>query len=81
MSEIQQRVTKIIIQQLNVEADRVKPESVFIQDLGADSLALVELILTMEEEFGFSIPDDEAEKIRTVNDAISFIEAHKDRII
>lgn len=80
MSEIQDRVTRIIVQQLKVEPERVVPRATFIQDLGADSLALVELILAMEEEFNFSIPDDDAEAIRTVQDAIGFIEANKEQI-
>lgn len=75
MSDIQARVAAVIARQLKIDAARVRPEATFRDDLGADSLAVVELILAMEAEFGFSIPDDQAEKIRTVNDAVSYIQA------
>lgn len=74
MSEIQERVTKIIVEKLGVNADEVKDSANFTNDLGADSLDLVELIMELEKEFGVSIPDDEAEKIQTVGDAIAHIE-------
>ncbi|MCY0877979.1 MAG: acyl carrier protein [Firmicutes bacterium] len=67
------KVKEIIVDQLGVEEDEVTPESSFIDDLGADSLDIVELIMALEEEFGLEIPDDEAEKISTVNDAVEYI--------
>ncbi len=70
---IEERVRSIIADQLGVAEEQVKPESKFIEDLGADSLDIVELIMAMEEEFETEIPDDEAEKIRNVNDVISFL--------
>ena len=73
---IEVRVRSIISDQLGVSEDEVKPESKFIDDLGADSLDIVELIMAMEEEFEVEIPDEEAEKIRQVSDVISFIENH-----
>ncbi len=71
--EIFDKVKEIIVDQLGVEEDEVTPESSFIDDLGADSLDIVELIMALEEEFGMEIPDDEAEKISTVNDAVEYI--------
>ena len=71
------KVREIIVEQLGVEPDQVKPESNFVDDLGADSLDTVELIMSFEEEFGVEIPDTEAEKIRTVQDVINYIEANK----
>lgn len=76
MSEIADRVKKIVVEHLGVEADKVTIDSSFIDDLGADSLDTVELVMAFEEEFGVEIPDDAAEKILTVKDAISFIEAN-----
>lgn len=70
---IEERVRSIIADQLGVAEDQIKPESKFIEDLGADSLDIVELIMAMEEEFETEIPDEEAEKIRNVNDVISFL--------
>jgi acyl carrier protein len=70
---IEERVRSIISDQLGVSEDEVKPESKFIDDLGADSLDIVELIMAMEEEFEVEIPDEEAEKIRHVSDVISYI--------
>lgn len=70
---IEERVKSIISDQLGVSEDEVKPESKFIEDMGADSLDIVELIMAMEEEFEVEIPDEEAEKIRNVNDVISYI--------
>ena len=77
MSEIEERVTAIIVDKLGVNASEVKPEATFAQDLGADSLDTVELIMEFEKEFGITIPDDTAEGITTVGDAISYIEANK----
>ena len=76
MSEISERVKAIIVEKLGVNETEVTPEATFAQDLGADSLDTVELIMEFEKEFGISIPDDQAEKIQTVGDAISYIEAN-----
>ncbi|MBM3619369.1 MAG: acyl carrier protein [Alphaproteobacteria bacterium] len=76
MSDVADRVKKIVIEHLGVEDGQVKPEAKFIDDLGADSLDTVELVMAFEEEFGVEIPDDAAEKIQTVGDAIKFIEAN-----
>ena len=72
--EIQQKVIDLIVDQLGVDADSVKEEAHFIDDLGADSLDTVELVMAFEEEFGVEIPDDAAERILTVKDAVSFLE-------
>ena len=77
MSEIATKVTSIITDKLGVEESQVTPEASFTNDLGADSLDTVELIMELEKEFDLSIPDDEAEKIVTVGDAITFIENAK----
>ncbi len=77
MSETADRVKKIVVEHLGVEADKVTEDASFIDDLGADSLDIVELVMAFEEEFSVEIPDDAAEKISTVNDAISFIDAQK----
>ena len=77
MSEIKSRVAEIVVQQLGVEEDKVVENASFIDDLGADSLDTVELVMAFEEEFGIEIPDDAAEKIRTVKDAHDFIEKNK----
>jgi acyl carrier protein len=74
MSEIAERVKNIIVDKLSVEESEVTNEASFTNDLGADSLDTVELIMEFEKEFGITIPDDQAEKISTVGDAISFIE-------
>ena len=76
MSEIESKVNAIIVDKLGVEASEVKPEASFTNDLGADSLDTVELIMEFEKEFGISIPDDKAETIQPVGDAISYIEAN-----
>jgi acyl carrier protein len=76
MSEIAQKVTSIIIDKLGVEASEVTPEASFTNDLGADSLDTVELIMEFEKEFNISIPDDQAENISTVGQAISYLEAN-----
>ena len=73
MSDIQARVTKVICDQLDVEASKVNINSDFIEDLGADSLDTVELVMAFEEEFDVEIPDDVAEKIRTVNDVVLLV--------
>ena len=77
MSDTADRVKKIVVEHLGVEADKVAPDASFIDDLGADSLDIVELVMAFEEEFGVEIPDDAAEKIATVKDAIDYIEANK----
>jgi len=75
-ASIAERVKKIVIKNLNVEADLVVDEARFAEDLGADSLDTVELVMAFEEEFGCEIPDSEAEKIRTVKAAIDHLQAH-----
>ena len=74
MSEIADKVKKIVVEQLGVSEEQVTPEAKFIEDLGADSLDQVELIMALEEQFGAEIPDEEAEKLTTVGDAIEYIE-------
>jgi acyl carrier protein len=74
MSETAEKVKKIVVEHLGVEEAKVTPEASFIDDLGADSLDTVELVMAFEEAFGVEIPDDAAEKIQTVKDAIDFIE-------
>jgi len=76
MSTIEERVKKIVVEQLGVKEDEVSPESSFVDDLGADSLDTVELVMALEEEFNCEIPDEEAEKITTVQQAIDYITAH-----
>jgi len=71
---VEDRVKSIIVEQLGVDADEVQPEASFVEDLGADSLDTVELIMAFEEEFGVEISDDEAEKIRKVKDAVEYID-------
>lgn len=70
------KVKKIIVEQLSAEESEVTPEASFIEDLGADSLDIVELIMALEEEFGVEIPDEDAEKISTVGDAVKYIQEH-----
>jgi acyl carrier protein len=77
MSETADRVKKIVVEHLGVEAEKVTEEASFIDDLGADSLDIVELVMAFEEEFGVEIPDDAAEKITTVKDAIDYIDSNK----
>ncbi|MBQ3933936.1 MAG: acyl carrier protein [Elusimicrobiaceae bacterium] len=72
---VEERVKNIIVEQLRVEPEQVKPEAQFVNDLGADSLDTVELIMALEEEFGVEIPDEQAEKIKTVGEAIEHIKA------
>ena len=76
MSEVAERVKAVIVDKLSVEETEVTNEASFTNDLGADSLDTVELIMEFEKEFGISIPDDQAEKITTVGDAIAYIEAN-----
>ena len=76
MSDIAERVKKIVVEHLGVNEDKVSNSASFIDDLGADSLDTVELVMAFEEEFGCEIPDDAAEKIVTVQDAITYIEAN-----
>ncbi len=75
-NDIEQRVKAIIAKNLDVAAGEVRAESEFVKDLGADSLAIVELVLALEEEFDIDIPDEETEKIRSVQDAIQYIQDH-----
>ena len=77
MSDTADRVKKIVVEHLGVEEDKVTPDASFIDDLGADSLDIVELVMAFEEEFGVEIPDDAAEKITTVKDAIDYIDQNK----
>lgn len=77
MSDIEQRVKKIVAEQLGVDEAGVKLESSFVNDLGADSLDTVELVMALEEEFECEIPDEEAEKITTVQQAVDYVNAHK----
>lgn len=76
MSNIEERVKKIIVEQLGVKEDQVTNESSFVDDLGADSLDTVELVMALEEEFECEIPDEDAEKITTVQQAIDYVTAH-----
>ncbi len=76
MSTIEERVKKIVVEQLGVSEDEVTNESSFVDDLGADSLDTVELVMALEEEFETEIPDEEAEKITTVQQAIDYVTAH-----
>lgn len=71
---IEPKVTKIIEEQLGVDPERIKPEASFIDDLGADSLDIVELVMAMEEEFDLEIPDEDAEKLKTVQDVTKYLE-------
>ena len=77
MSDTAERVKKIVVEHLGVEEDKVTPDASFIDDLGADSLDIVELVMAFEEEFGVEIPDDAAEEITTVKDAIDYIDQNK----
>ena len=75
MSDVAERVKKIVVEHLGIEESKVTEGTSFIDDLGADSLDTVELVMAFEEEFGCEIPDEEAEKIKTIKDAITFIES------
>jgi acyl carrier protein len=76
MSSIDERVSDLVVEQLGVSQDQVTPEASFIDDLGADSLDTVELVMAFEEEFGLDIPDEDAEKIVTVSDAVKYLDEH-----
>jgi acyl carrier protein len=76
MADIEAKVKDIIINELGVEAEKVTREASFVEDLGADSLDTVELVMAFEEEFGIEIPDEDAEKLQTVGDAINYITNH-----
>ncbi len=76
MSTVEERVKKIVVEQLGVSDDQVGSDSSFVDDLGADSLDTVELVMALEEEFGTEIPDEEAEKITTVKQAVDYINAN-----
>jgi len=71
------KIREIVVEQLGVEPDQVTPEANFVEDLGADSLDTVELVMAFEEEFGVEIPDTEAEKIKTVQDILNYVDSHK----
>ncbi len=77
MADIFEQVKDVVVEQLNANPDEVKPESRFVEDLGADSLDVVELVMALEEKFGIEIPDEDAEKIQTVEDAVKYIQEHK----
>jgi len=72
----EQKVTEIIVNELGVESEKVTPEASFVEDLGADSLDTVELVMAFEEEFGIDIPDEDAEQMQTVGDAIEYMKEH-----
>ncbi|MBI3561402.1 MAG: acyl carrier protein [Gammaproteobacteria bacterium] len=76
MSSVEERVKKIVVEQLGVKAEDVKDDASFVDDLGADSLDTVELVMALEEEFETEIPDEEAEKITTVRQAVDYINTH-----
>lgn len=76
MASVFERVKSIIVEQLNVDEEEVTPEASFVEDLGADSLDVVELVMALEEEFELEIPDEDAEKIQTVGEAVRYIERH-----
>ena len=79
MSDIAERVKKIVVEHLGVDATKVNDGASFIDDLGADSLDTVELVMALEEEFGIEIPDEDAEKITRVKEAVDYIEKHGDK--
>jgi len=77
MADVFDKVKEIIVDKLGVDESAVKPEATFIEDLGADSLDIVDLIMALEEEFGIDIPDEEAQNIKTVGDAVNYIKSHQ----
>ena len=77
MSEIAEKVAKIVVEQLGVSEDQVTPEAKFIEDLGADSLDTVELVMAFEEKFSVEVPDEDAEKLKSVEDVVAYIKAHQ----
>ena len=79
MSSVAEKVKEIVVNQLGVSPDQVTEDAKFIEDLGADSLDQVELVMALEEEFGADIPDEDAEKLTTVSDAIKYIEEHREK--
>ena len=76
MASIEERVRNIIVEQLGVDPSQVTPEASFVEDLGADSLDTVELVMAFEEEFDLEIPDEDAEKMQTVGDAVNYLDTH-----
>ncbi|HCU04935.1 MAG: acyl carrier protein [Gammaproteobacteria bacterium GWE2_42_36] len=76
MSTVEERVKRIVAEQLGAKEDEIKTEASFVEDLGADSLDTVELVMALEEEFGTEIPDEDAEKITTIQQAVDYVEAH-----
>ncbi len=76
MASVEEKVKHIIVEQLGVDEDEVKPDASFVDDLGADSLDVVELVMALEEEFGMEISDEDAEKLSSVREAIQYIESH-----
>lgn len=77
MSTVEARVKRIVAEQLGINEDEIKSEASFVEDLGADSLDTVELVMALEEEFGTEIPDEDAEKITTIQQAVDYVESHK----
>ncbi len=75
MEEVQSKLKEIVVDRLNAEEDQIKPEASFVEDLGADSLDIVELIMGIEEEFDIEIPDEDAEKLTTVGEAMEYVKA------
>ena len=76
MTDVSEKVIQIVSEQMNVDKSQIMPETTFINDLGADSLDTVELVMQFEDEFNLSIPDEDAEKIQAVGDAVKYIEEH-----
>ena len=76
MASVEEKVKHIIVEQLGVDEAEVKPEAHFVDDLGADSLDVVELVMALEEEFGLDIPDEDADKLKTVGDAMNYLKSH-----